>query len=642
MSAGTLVDIDVIAEKLYSFKLTRSYDHPAVLQFKANTDSEFVTTVASSSFRTFLRFWDADDVTLGCNVPLFEGFISDIDPGSDSTEVVITAIDPTGHTDIPVFSLPWTNGTTPGAAAVPRVVYNSKIDNDDDYMWEKLHDATLGEIIEDILTENLAPLQARYAAPGVGRPYYQAEVDVLTFKPQEKIVLESESPRSAVQRVLEEWAPQYKLDWEPGNRKWRILDLKSLPSTTVTLNDIDADHVVLSMQIDRSVEGRYTSVKIYGPEEAAQLDVTLNGTDDAAGDPLAVGLTDISTGPVVDTYGAGVQVYGKNKWQITDATKRRVVRFLPELFAAPQVGAVYGNPTTGFTWLNMFHTPSRSPTFMVRFPSDNMGPDYWVTVEGWQLDAKNGIIDFGDFYVHQYNPNPPTIGGITQPNWTNPTDVRLVYATPDPPLTVRYPTSGYGGTAYTVAGIENELAIYDEMLAVDYEYGVATTTAERVAQFTTLAQHLFEMQSDIIYTGGLVLEGMDYTWWGLDRRINVASEDTSGSPATTGLEAINAFVTEVEYDYDAGVTTLTVDGDKQSLIGSNAAQLKSMLKIRALEPFVRLESASNTFPMKTRKDFLGRDVTYSGIEYQFNYTQGYVDKQSGEETGKRNFTEVIG
>ena len=98
----------------------------------------------------------------------------------------------------------------------------------------------------------------------------------------------------------------------------------------------------------------------------------------------------------------------------------------------------------------------------------------------------------------------------------------------------------------------------------------------------------------------------------------------------------------MEYDYDAGVTTLTVDGDKQSLIGANAAQLKSMLKIRALEPFVRLESASNTFPMKTRKDFLGRDVTYSGIEYQFNYTQGYVDKQSGEETGRRNFTEVIG
>jgi hypothetical protein len=49
MSAGTLVDIDVIAEKLYSFKLTRSYDHPAVLRFKANTTSEFVTTVASST-----------------------------------------------------------------------------------------------------------------------------------------------------------------------------------------------------------------------------------------------------------------------------------------------------------------------------------------------------------------------------------------------------------------------------------------------------------------------------------------------------------------------------------------------------------------------------------------------------------------
>lgn len=639
-SGTSLIDVDIEASLLYGFSLVRSYNNPAMLRFKAKTTSQFLTTVANTTFRTFIRFWDADDPALGCGVPLFEGFIDDIDPGADSDEVVITALDPSGHTDISTFSGPWVDGTTPGTSAVPRVVYNSKIDNDDDYMWEKLHDATIGEIIEDILGENLAPLRAVLAAPASSDAFVPAQTAAITFKPQEKVVFESESPRSAITRLLEEWAPQYKLNWVPGDRKWEILDLKSLSSQTVTLNALGQDYPVLSMQLDRSVEGRYSSVKIYGPEEAVQLDISLNGTDDENGAALAVGLTDVSTGPVVDTYGAGAQVYGKNKWQITDATKRRVLRFLPETIAAPQVGAVYGNPTDGFNWLSMVNTPTSSPCFQVRFPSDNMGPDYWVTVEGWTLDAKSGTIDFGDYYVHQYNPNPPIVGGILQPNWTNPSDVRFIYATPDTPLSVRYPTTGYAGSAYTVAGIENELSIYDEMLAVEYEYGVATTTAERVAQFTALAQHIWEMRSDIIYTGGMVLQGLDYSWWALDKRINIAAEDGSGVAATTGLESINAFVTEVEYDFEESVTTLTIDGDKLSVLGLDQSQMKSRLKIRALEPFLELTSAKNVFPKFERDDFLGRKVEYTGQQYQFQYTKGYQDKDSGERSGVTQFTET--
>jgi hypothetical protein len=59
---------------------------------------------------------------------------------------------------------------------------------------------------------------------------------------------------------------------------------------------------------------------------------------------------------------------------------------------------------------------------------------------------------------------------------------------------------------------------------------------------------------------------------------------------TTGWESIAAAVTEVEYDFESGLTTLTFNNDQLELQGEDVAALKSRLKIKALEQIVEYQT----------------------------------------------------
>jgi hypothetical protein len=303
---------------------------------------------------------------------------------------------------------------------------------------------------------------------------------------------------------------------------------------------------------------------------------------------------------------------------------------LAQPFAAPQVGQTFGSPSTGFTVISIVHTMTRSPTFMVRFPNDNMGTSDWVTVEGWFPDRRNGIVDFKTNFVGRYNPNPPVVSGIGQPNWTNPIDARLVYAAPAIRLAVRYPETGFGGDLFTVLGIEEELHVYDEMLAVQYENFQAVTTIERRAQFTEMARQIWEERSRITYAGVLTQEGLDFTWALADQGLNITAVDQDQVALTTGWEAINALVTDITWNYTDDTTELTIDSDKLEAFGLDPDKLRQQLGIRRLEAYQQILSAKNTITDISIKGWLTGRVVHTirpGMEVQV--LSGFRDPTTG-------------
>lgn len=629
--SDTPTEVDITANGIMGFKLGIYDDRPRTLSFTV-TAPQMSLDPATLAHGTRIKFFDDGTDGGSLSAPLFEGDISDLDPGKGSNEVNIVAIDPSGTTAITAFNRLWTDGTTPHAKGRPRVVYNP-IPQDDDYAWANGCKMTVGEIIADLLDVNLPPLVAQRRAPSTGTAYEAGDLTVLTIVPQDKIVIQTQSIRAAIEQVLKANYYDKVLRWEPGTRKWRIIDLDELASITVTLNK-DKDglgdpipHICLNGQFNRTIEGRATAVRIRGPEGKTTLDLTM-GADE---------IDDISDGPLIMT-GAFGDVYGKNKWQIADPDNRLILRTLAEISYAPHVRSTFGspcNPNTGL-WSNLYKiedieistSPTVSPVFMVKYPDDNMGSDAWITIEGARIDFREGIISFGDQYIHRWNPCPPTISSILQAKWTNPTDVRFYFCTPDVPLEVRWPETGFAGTAYDLAGLEYTLELYEEQLAVYQADGVNYTTPERLAAYLDIAKQVHASRCDIIMAGALTLDGCDYAWKNIDGRLCIAAEDGSGGTVTTDMETINARVSEVEYDFSSSITTLTFNSAWLEEAGLSVDSLREKLKLQALTPVFQLVSMRNDFENYSRKSSMtNRIIQLTRPHYQFNFQGGFVDQQ---------------
>jgi hypothetical protein len=565
---GSFSALDLDALKIYRIKLSKGYTHPDTLTWRMRAPQQNMPI----AINTFIRFWD--DAGTNPNTgsafnaanPIFEGFVHDASPGEDANEVEYLCYDSTrmaGH-QITVMSTAWVSDSgsiVEGVGAIPRLIFNSTIDNDDDWAFERAHDLTLGQILATIFNDALLPLRYFNAAPSGSTAYVQADLDGLPFRPQEKMVFESESIRSAIDRLMA-WEPAVRIFFIPGtaNRKWRFANLYDAPQVTITLNAHDIDNVVLSGVIRRSMEDRFTAVKFYGPASTVvEVFNTADGTLGTYGSPTTLEvINDITPN---NAYSA---------WQIVDPDKRRGARLLPLAQYAP-VGSY-------------FYALTRAPTLQYSFDGGNT----FNTQQGPTLDFQNGIAGIGDTFIYIYI-DPPPLNGSNQ-RFFLPNAMRLVWAPFVDPLTVRYPTSGFSGTAYTVCNEQGALRLYDEMLAIGYEYGTPVSSVARLNQYSTLAQAMQLQRRDLIYTGGLVLDGIDYEYAFLNRRINIAGKDADGNALTTGWESIGAALTDVEYDYSNSTTTLLLSSDQLELIGFSPEFLKSRLQIR---PLLRVVSAPN-------------------------------------------------
>lgn len=571
---GSFSAVDVTTNRIRNLRIRFGDTHPGT----ASWEMVYPNHERPLEYKTFIRIWDDADEDQDEDAPLFEGYIEQITPGEESNSVQYVAYDPTRRTahEFPVMSEAWPQGTVdtvppePGVGAYPRVSFNVTADTDDDYATERANGLTVGGVIATLLDDAYHPLYWASAAPGDGTSagngsaYESADLSGMEYKPQEKLVFESTSVRDAVLRVLTQYEPAYRLFWIPGTRKWRFYDVTQSNQITLTLNDENADDVVLSLELHRSIEGRWSAVKIFGPPTLVE---TVASTEDGS-------LTIIDSGILLqNNIGSCCNVTGLNRFQITDSTKRRVSRTLPEWVDAQidDYNAIA---------LKVPHLMGYWPQYEDASWVGGIRPAGWRLISGWFLDALNGIIYFpADTFVYRYNPRPA--GG--EPNFVNPTQVAFIYAYPATVLEVRWPESGFDGTSYSVAGLENELKLYDEMLAVGYEQGNPVTTPTRRAQFTTLAKRIHAYRKDIVYAGGCMLDGLRYEYRHLNRRVNFAGVDADGGSLTTGWESINAVLTDVEYDFEQDTTTLQFSSDQLELIGMDPDLMKARLNIRALQ-----------------------------------------------------------
>lgn len=549
----------------------------------------------------FVRMWDAGATDSSGNGqsehnPLFEGFIENVTPGEDGHSVNYLAMDARKRvaSEVTIMSTAWTAGTavsgsygsfpSPGTGAVPRLVCNVKIDNDQDYAFARLNDATVGEIIQTLLEDAYQPLLWLNAANSGGTAYRLntgsgtgagSEIAAMDFKPQGKVSFESESLGSALMRLMSMYAPNYRCYLEPGQRMWRFYDAKQSPALTLALNTASESNRVLTMSLQPSLDERYTSVEIRGPETTVvaapggEGDVDVFQTDGSA-----PSLVPLGSGILLQNYstaGGMFEARSYTQYQIVDSTKRRGAKLLSRTVTVPMMTPHPNGESFGYEYMQC-----RSPSLQISFDDGST----WMTVLGTVFDFQNGIATLSNPIYYYTDPAP--IAGSTQ-KFFPPTNVRLIWAYFSDPITVRKPASGHEGTALTVAGLRNTLRLYDQMLAVGYEYGTPVTTATRTAQFEKLAQQMLDDRKDIVWTGGCTIDGLDYRFSRLNRRVNFSATDENGNTVTTGWEAINAHVTDVEYDFENQITTLTFSSDQLALMGEDVDKIKERLKIRALE-----------------------------------------------------------
>lgn len=551
---GSYSTVDLAALGVSNVKLSVSYTAPARLDFTAAAPEHTYPL----GLLNFIRFWDADGAGQSNTAPLFEGFVEEVQPGGSSNRVSMVALDPTVAVSrrFKVQSHPYQAGTPPTlhASSRPRAVFNVPILKDDDYAFAILNGQTVGGIAEQIFEDMLPALRYMNAAPAAADAFETSDLAAMDLVPQEKEVFDTVGPRQAMEQLIRTM-PSWRMLWYPGTRKWRFGNIAASTQVTFTLNSRSATHTVLSLDLRRSLEGRATAVKVFGPPQGVE---TVARTDNAT-------LEDISDGPLLETYGGGLQVWGKNKWRIADANARRVMRQLP---AEKQI------QVDQWSFIN-------TENFVLRgyFPATRSRPvAHWRMIPNWWYEQDTGIISLlGDTYALEYEPNPYS----GQPKRNSPTIVEFTYAVQDVPLSVRYPETGFAGTAYDVLNYQVELSKYEEMLAVGFRPIV--TTSARLAAYAKYAEYMWKMRSDIVYTGSIVLDGLQWEFAKLDRRINIAAVDEDGATLTTGWESINAYLTDVEYDIDNQTTTLTLSSDHLEMIGLDEEQLKKRLKIKALE-----------------------------------------------------------
>ena len=572
---GSYTSFDMVAYCIDKIVLKLSIRHPAQLTFTAMA-AQHTTPLP---WGAFVRFWDdagtdPERTAFSSSNPLFEGYVWKIDPGSESRQVhyVLYGADHWVGNTIPVMSTAWTAGSPPveGIGAVPRLVYNVWIDNDDDYAFARANGYTVGQIFAQLMDDALYPLRYRNAAPSGSVAYDSTQLSNFTFIPQDKIVLQNINLRDAIQQILLDMYPDWAMWLQPGTqtspsigRRWRFYRKSNATARTITLNDFTGTYKCLRATLWQSLDGKYPAVTFYGPETTnIEIFSTLDGS-----------LSIIDSGLIMETYHVGggeYQATGHWRFQITDTTKQRGARLLPD-YRFAEMGYDY-NGTYQFV-------VTRSPFLQFTFD----GGVSWCTVLGTNFDFQQGIADCG--YPITLWIDPPPQMPTSDQRYFVPNGYRLIWAPYTTPLTVRYPSSGYSGTSNTLAGMTEELRIYAEDLAVGYEYGTPVSTPTRLAQFAIIAEEMHKARKDIALSGVIVLDGLMYDFSRLQRCVNLAGVDKDGSSITTGWESINAVVTDTEYhfsDQDMGPhTILTCSSDALDYGNISIDAMKKRLGVRA-------------------------------------------------------------
>lgn len=133
-------------------------------------------------------------------------------------------------------------------------------------------------------------------------------------------------------------------------------------------------------------------------------------------------------------------------------------------------------------------------------------------------------------------------------------DVRLDYSWLGTPAEVRYPSSGWTGSAYASAGVQRERVRYVDDFA----------RAADAPRYQALAEKLLWPSKDVAWRGTLSLGVVDAKWLPIDYRVNIRAKNDAGQAVATGLESIGALVSEAQIDFPGERTLITL-ADAQAL-----------------------------------------------------------------------------
>jgi len=598
---GSWTTVNVTESNVYDMHLNVLDNAPKTLTWKMAAPQQDSPIPSGAFVQVWFDDGDYEGTTFSSSYPTFEGFCRS-SPGNESNEVEYTAYDPTSKaaSDITVMDEGWVSSggsIVIEDSAVPRTVYNCFNDRDSDWNISKVNPFVgpnnetnrfyVSEMIADILNEAVLPLQYYYGAPGGGAaPYVAADLDVtaLQWIPQDKLSIQNESVRQAIVRLLTNYAPAYKVQFRCGDRKWRFYNAALGTQRTYTLNATDLDDLVLDFWIDKSLEGRCTAVELYGPKN---FGLTIFTTENGSLTP------DEDTKQVIDNWNSLLDYeYGYCTFQIAEAyaADRAGSRTLSQHYWAPI--PVFATELTapgggGWRWTYQL-VPTRAPTLQASWD----GGETWVTMWHPWWDFREGTVTTGignPIYLYKKGD-----GDVQQ--FFAPDHYRIVYAPYSSPLKVRYPTSGFSGSAYDDENVQAVFRQYHEMLAVGYEtnyyyetasgtqtIGSYVTITERVNQYKKLAEAIHAQRSNTVWTGGLVLDGLKWDMLNLNRRVNLTGRTANGGSLTTGWEEIGAIVTRVAYDFDKETTTIIFSSDQLEVMGYPVELLMEQLKIKALE-----------------------------------------------------------
>lgn len=622
---GSFADVDIDGLCLLFDKLQIGYSHPHVLNFSVSAPCH----TAPLARNAFIIVWDADGklpdgvTDQDQDHPIFEGFLEDVKPGPDANTVLYTAYDPThlGAKMVPVMSAAWQEGdfagpTRPAKAigAVPRLVLNCANDADDDYAFARNGLGTAAQLIAGILEDQYQPLYWIHAAPGDGTNagnglayVWTGELENLVNIAQEKIVHESSTIRASITQILTRFHPEWRMYWQPGatdGRKFRFANLTNATQVNLKFNDPTSTVKVLGVSIEPTTEGRYGAVEIRGPETlSVALFTWLQGSTTNS-------LVPIGSGTVLQTYtdsSGSHDAIAYTQFQIVDPAQRRGGKLLPYPYELIMDGNIVSY---------------RGPVLQLSFDNGTT----WTSTNTW-FDHYNGIV-YWDQPIYYWSDHAPA--GSTQ-QYFPPNAARLVWAPYLDPIIVRAPgpESSFGGaegsfigTAYTIGNLPAEYDLYDEALAVGYEYGTPVTTAYRRAQFQNLADSILFERKDIAWVGNITLDGIQWGFAWLGLRINLTAQDADGGALTTGWEDINAWLTDVEFDLDKNITTLTISSDQMANLGLDVQALKERLKIKALQ---QVQYSTYETVIQTMSDGL---PWISGVVETVHFD--YVDPDSGD------------
>lgn len=592
---GSFSELDFRSPPLMDMKYIAADKHPAILTFTACAPQH----TDPLGQRNFIQFWQDDANNSNSSPqtaanPLFEGFLWDVQPTS-SNKVTYTAYDAShmASREVAAMSGPWQGPVypggypQPGVGCVPRVVFNCFNTSDPDFVNSRnsggsavdifgaIYDfpATIGNMLAMLLDDAILPLRYWNAAPLDDHAYIASELNRFVAKPRDKDIVESMQLGGAL-RFVSSYVPDFKRVWVPGSRKWRWYDPADSPTQMLTLNitgpSTPTNPVVLKMQLHRSLDRCATAVKFYGPQ---QTELNIFDTSDG-------GLYAYDSGTVLQTYedaGGEHEVVAHRQWKVFDGTKQRGGHLLPQVVLMPMAWGFidFTNPGT------FQYVPTRSPFVEVSFDNGLS----WTPILGAQFDFLNGIVDFGAGNSPSITFNQPPVSGSSQTIFV-PNRVRLVWASFTTPLSVRYPATGFAGTAYDVNNVQTELALYLEELAVGVNLqGTPLTTQYREDQVLLMAQYEHSYRKNVVYTGGVVLDGLHYQFAHLNRNVCITALDKDGNSLLTGWESIYAIVTDCELDFHNRTTTLMFSSDRLEQIGVSVDQMKQRLGIVHLLQF---------------------------------------------------------